>query len=149
MRAALSSAGPIDDELLALGEGAYAWRDVDTELALLAITHDSLTDQGRLVRNGEPPSARTVTLEGADLTVVLEVDRSGILGQIVPPAPCQVAVEPHSGVQTVASADDVGVFSMDAVPVGLYRLRVVCEGRPIAVSDWIRTPLPHSPQERR
>lgn len=90
--------------------------------------------------NGEPPSARTLTLDGPDLSIVLEVSRSGILGQV--PPPCRVAVEPHDGEQTVASADEVGVFAMDPVPVGLYRLRVLCEGRTRAISDSIRTPLP-------
>lgn len=139
LQEALRSAGTVDDDLLALGRGAFAWRDLDTDLALLAITHDSVIDARPLVRDAERAAARTLTLEADSMTVVIDVSRTGLLGQVAPPAPCEVVLEALDGVQARMSADEVGAFSTESIPSGLFRLRLVCDGDPVAVSEWIRT----------
>lgn len=139
LRAALRSAGTVDEDLLTLGRGAFAWRDIDTDLALLAITHDTLVDPQPLVRHADTAAARTLTLEAEGMTVVIEVSRTGILGQVAPPAPCEVLLEDPDGLQVRLSTDEVGVFSTESIPSRLVRLRLIRDGEPVAVSEWIKT----------
>lgn len=139
LREALRSAGTVDEDLLALGRGTFAWRDVDTDLALLTITHDTLVDPQPLVRDADTATARTLTLEADGVIVVIEVSETGLLGQVVPPAPYEVALETRDGVQARTSADEVGFFSTESTPRGLLRLRLIRDDKPAAVSEWIRT----------
>src|SRR5271165_4255279 len=67
-----------------MGKNAFAWHNIDAELAQL--TYDSHEDrrEAAVVRS-ETASVRSLTFTSAHLTVELEVAASSVLGQIIPP----------------------------------------------------------------
>ena len=66
------------------GKNAYAWHDIDAEMAQL--TYDSLVDRERLaVVRSEAASIRALAFTSARLSIELEVAKNSLLGQIIPP----------------------------------------------------------------
>src|ERR1700724_4753574 len=66
------------------GKNAYAWHDIDAELAQL--TYDSNDDRREaVVVRSEMASIRALTFTSPHLTVELEVTEGSLLGQIIPP----------------------------------------------------------------
>ena len=143
MRALRSAATKLDPVPTAVREAArasFTWRTIDAELAELA--YDSVLDDARLagVRSGE--ALRTLTFEGPDVTVEVEVteigDRRRLLGQLVPPQAGRIEVRHPAGVVTV-EADEIGRFSASGVPAGPVSLRCRVrdsEGSPLETS-WV------------
>ena len=87
LRRLASRLDPVPPELLDAAAGAFAWRDIDAELAELVF--DSLldADEASLVRGA--PERRLVSFTGGGLTIDVEVTSAGpertVMGQIVPP----------------------------------------------------------------
>jgi hypothetical protein len=67
------------------GKNAYAWHNVDAELARL--TYDSDGDAGRGVAavRSEAASIRALTFTSARLSIELQVAADSLVGQIIPP----------------------------------------------------------------
>ena len=66
------------------GKNAYAWHNIDAELAKL--TYDSRSDEriGAVTRS-ETASIRALTFTSAHMSMELEVTEDSLLGQIIPP----------------------------------------------------------------
>ncbi len=129
---------PVPPELLAGAAGAFAWRDIDAELAELVF--DSLLDaeEAALVRGS--PERRMVSFTGGGLTVDVEVTSTGsartIMGQIVPPQRGAVDIRRQQETITI-EADDLGRFQSGPLPAGPLSLRLrPAEGAPV-VTDWL------------
>ena len=90
------------------GKNAYAWHNIDAELAQL--TYDSDSDTGRsraaAVRS-EAASIRALTFTSARLSIELEVADSSLLGQIIPPRAGTLEVHTTAGV-TSSPVDEIG-----------------------------------------
>jgi hypothetical protein len=115
------------------GKGAYAWRSIDQDLALLSF--DSLVEPDRAWR-AESSQARVLIFTTTPLSLELEVMADHVAGQIVPPGPGQVLVETPEGIAFQVEADDIGFFDFAGMPRG--RVRLHCEtptGR--LVTDWV------------
>ncbi|HEY1001148.1 MAG TPA: hypothetical protein VGD83_16040, partial [Streptosporangiaceae bacterium] len=66
------------------GKNAYAWHNVDAELAQL--TYDSRTDADEMaVARSETATIRALTFTSAHLSIELEVADGSLFGQVVPP----------------------------------------------------------------
>ena len=66
------------------GKNAYAWHNIDAELAQL--TYDSSRDQDAVaVVRSEAASIRALTFTSASLSIELEVAAGSLVGQIIPP----------------------------------------------------------------
>jgi hypothetical protein len=114
--------------------GALAWRTVDDDLMRASLSFDSLQDAAGIMR-AEAANSRALVFSAAPLSVELEINAQGALGQIVPPGPGEVYVEASDGAVLRVTADDLGFFVLPALPACPVRLR--CEtatGR--LVTDW-------------
>lgn len=119
---ALHAALDVPADFIEVGMAAYAWHNIDAELA--ALTYDSAraaSDAIALTR-AEPATLRALTFVAPDLTLELEVADDALRGQLVPPQPGQVEVLAIDGTRLVAAVDEVGYFMIRPVPSGSFRL---------------------------
>ena len=138
LRAMFAATDPVPPAALAAARAALAWRDIDAELAEL--TRDSLTAPPLAAVRGTPP--RLLTFATDAVTIDLEVtDETGLvrmLGQLSPANPAEVTVEWDGGTRSV-SADPLGRFAVDDLPVVFLRVRVGSEGDgPLSLTEWFK-----------
>ncbi len=129
---------PVPPELLRGAAGAFAWRDIDAELAELVF--DSLLDfdEATLVRGS--PERRLVSFAGGGLTIDVEVTSAGpartVMGQIVPPQRGVVDIRRPQETVTV-EADELGRFRSGPLSPGPLSLRLRPAAGPPVVTDWL------------
>jgi hypothetical protein len=126
---------PVPHEAIAAARSAFAWRNLDAELAEL--TADTSVDAELAgVRGSGTPTL--LTFEASDLTVEVEILDSAIgrrlFGQLIPPAPGEVEVRWSAG-RTTVSADEVGRFSAEGIGQGPVSLRCTV-GSDVVETDW-------------
>lgn len=139
LRRAAEGADPEPAYLRELGRAAFSVRRVEAELARLVA--DS-TRQRELVRSvgGDP---RLVTFADDEVTIEVQVsrlDRSpyliGLVEGLPQPQAARVDVESAAGRLVTAPVDDLGRFTVDDVPPGLLRLRVLAPAVDVT-TDWL------------
>jgi len=130
LRAALNEP-PVDESIIRAAEEAFAWRAVDAELELLLL--DASSDMNPALVRGD--SSRMLTFHGERFSVTVEIDESGIIGQLIPPGPGQITLMTTDGPQALAHADEVGYFSLPAPARGPVRLECVV-GDARFVTEW-------------
>ena len=138
LRRLASRLDPVPPELLDAAAGAFAWRDIDAELAELVF--DSLvdTDEASLVRGA--PERRLVSFTGGGLTIDVEVAFAGpertVMGQIVPPQRGVVDIRRRQETVSI-EADELGRFRSGPLPPGPLSLRLRPAGGAPVVTDWL------------
>jgi hypothetical protein len=132
---------PVPAELLRAALDAFAWRDIDAELAEL--TYDSLVDAdgASLVRGS--PGQRLVSFAVGGMTIDVEVTSAGpgrtVMGQIAPPQRATVDIR-YPGDTVTVEADELGRFRSGTLPPGPASLRLrppPGDDGPAIVTDWI------------
>ena len=119
------------------GKNAYAWHDIDAEMAQLTYDSDSDTDRGRAAAvRSEAASIRALTFTSARLSIELEVAKNSLLGQIIPPRAGTLEVHTAAGV-TSSPADEVGCFLVEPIPNGPFRLRCRMNDGADVLTGWI------------
>lgn len=132
------------------GQGAYAWHDIDAQLAQL--TYDSSRDQDLegVIRSAgtrtEPASIRALTFTSVRLSIELEVTADSLVGQIIPPRQGTVEYQARDGETTSTETtsvgttstpiDEIGCFYIQPVPRGSFRLRCRTEDGVDVVTNW-------------
>jgi hypothetical protein len=141
IRRAAARLDPVPPELIQAATDAFAFRDLDAELAELVF--DSLldADPATLVRGSA--AHRLVSFQAAGLTIDIEVAGEGsqrqLMGQIIPPGSATVEIRQRDGVSTT-EADELGRFSASALragPVSLRLRQAAGQPRPAVVTDWL------------
>jgi hypothetical protein len=123
------------------GKNAYAWHNIDAELAQLTYDSDSDRDQGRdrdlvaAVRS-EAASIRALTFTSAQLSIELEVAGSSLVGQVIPPRAGTLEVHTTAGV-TSSPVDEIGYFAVTPIPASPFRLRCRTEDGTDVLTGWI------------
>jgi hypothetical protein len=136
LQQALRRRQAVPPEFVAAGRNAFAWHNIDAELAQL--TYDSVRGPGSVARTrSESASIRALTFTSASLTVELEVTQDGLLGQVVPAQAATIAVQDPAGGQAELATDEVGCFTIDPVPGGPFRLRCRAAGSIDVLTGWI------------
>jgi hypothetical protein len=136
LRKALWSRKAVPAEFVEAGKHAFAWRNIDAELAEL--TYDSLTSvDSALSMRAEAASIRALTFTSARLTIELEIVGDSLLGQVVPGQPAAITVQPIVGATATLDADDIGRFSIEPMPTGLFRLHCRTATGVEALTGWI------------
>jgi len=132
---------PVEDSVIRAAQAAFAWRTVDADLEFLSLAVDTGLTSGAQVRGsrpggpGGPGGPQTLVFHGERLSVEIEIDETGIVGQLVPPQPGQVTLVTADGPQASTQADEVGCFALPAPGPGPLRLECQLEtGR--FVSEW-------------
>jgi hypothetical protein len=130
LRAALSEP-PVDENIIRAAEAAFNFRLDDAELELLILADDC--DFNAVLVRGTGP--RLLTFHGERLSVTVEVDESGIIGQLTPSGAGQVTLMTTDGPQAVTDADEVGYFSLP--PPASAPIRLDCTvGDDRFVTEW-------------
>ena len=123
---------PMPASVLDAARGAFTWRSVDDELAVLR--NDSLLEAAAGVRGG---GDRQLTFEADGVSLEVDVLDGGrrVIGQVVPAQAGAVELEgPHT--RSDAATDRYGQFALD-VWNGPARLRFRPVDGPVIVTDWV------------
>src|SRR5438067_11605699 len=99
LRGAMAEDEAVPPEFIELGKNAYAWHNIDAELAQL--TYDSSREpHGALTVRAEAAPVRALTFASARLTIELEVTEDS-LGQVIPAQAGLIEIQGREG--TVAT----------------------------------------------
>jgi hypothetical protein len=143
--AALRSAQEVPAGFIEAGKSAFAWHDVDSELARLV----SDSDAGAPAQTPEPAPAglrsdggraevRTMTFASDEVTIELDIEPDALRGQVVPPQ--AGAVQIRFGASTPPQdfpIDEVGWFVIRPLPAVPFRLSVRLSDGSAALTSWI------------
>jgi len=117
------------------GKNAYAWHNIDAELAQL--TYDSSRDRDAVaVVRSEAASIRALTFTSIRLSIELEVGEGTLLGQIIPPRAGTLEVHTTAGVASTPM-DEIGCFAVAPIPNSPFRLRCRTEDGTDVLTGWI------------
>jgi hypothetical protein len=133
---ALRARQAVPDEFVEAGKAAFAWRNIDAELARL--TYDSIRDHelATSVRT-EQATIRALTFTSPRLTIELEVTSDAVVGQIVPAQTATVIVQSGAGgIETEVQADEIGCFTIHPIPVGAFRLQCRTQTGTEVLTGW-------------
>jgi len=135
LRAALRES-PACADIIRAAQAAFTWRTVDTDLEVLGLEEASELADTSLVRGSDPGAPRTLAFHGERLSVEIEIDETGIVGQLTPPQPGKVTLVTATGPQVTTQADDVGCFTL--FPPAPGPLRLDCRvGADRFVTEWV------------
>jgi hypothetical protein len=137
LRQAFQARQAVPADFIAAGKNAFAWRDIDAELAQL--TYDSIRDAdlAPAMRTAEAASIRALTFRSTRLTIELEVSAHSLVGQVVPAQNAVILVLSRSGEGTEVPADEIGCFRIFPIPPQPFRLHCRTEAGVDALTGWI------------
>lgn len=134
IRVAIRGADDVPASFVQMGKTAFAWHDIDAELA--ALRYDSAQDAlaGASTR-AEPGTSRYLTFDASRLSIELEIVGDVLHGQLVPAQAGEIQLRRVDGTADNAAVNDVGYFTA-APPTGRFRLH--CRTADVVVqTDWI------------
>ena len=132
---ALRARQAVPEWFVEAGKNAYAWHNIDAELAQL--TYDSSRDEDTVAAvRSEAASIRALTFTSGRLSIELEVAESSLLGQIIPPRAGTLEVHTTAGV-TCSPVDEIGCFVVDPIPSSPFRLRCRTQDGADVLTGWI------------
>jgi hypothetical protein len=142
LAATLRGAEEPPDEVVDLARASFGLRRLDAELAELV--SDSALDATPAGVRDDGHGPRLLTFEAGDAEIEVQVSAADdavwqVLGQVVPPAPAAVRIEPADPALAAAEsvADELGRFSARLTGGGPWRLICRRAGLPLVVSPWI------------
>ena len=136
LRQAVRARQAVPPEFVEAGRSAFAWHNIDAELAQL--TYDSSRDRDyELSVRAEAASIRALSFTSAHLTIELEVTRESLVGQVIPGQAGTIVVQPRQGAEMTAAVDEIGCFSIRPVPSAEFRLYCRTAGGIEALTGWI------------
>ena len=125
----------VPPEFIELGRNAYAWRDIDAELARL--TYDSIhASSSAPSMRSESASIRALTFTSAHLTIELQVNEDSMLGQVIPPQEGTIEIQPRTGSIATIQMDKVGYFR-SPIPDNPFRLHCHTTDGSDVLTGWI------------
>jgi hypothetical protein len=136
LREAIRRRDAVPTWFVEVGKNAYAWHDIDAELAQL--TYDSHNEEHlAAATRSETASIRALTFTSNTLSMELEVTEDGLLGQIIPPLTGTLEIHTKAGAITTATVDDIGFFTVKPMPDSPFRLRCRTTDGTDVISGWI------------
>jgi hypothetical protein len=122
LREALGADEAVPPEFIELGKNAYAWHNIDAELAQLTYDSSHEPDHALSLR-AEAASIRALTFTSAHLTIELEVSEDSVLGQVIPAQSGTIEIQGRDAAIASTEADEVGCFLIRPIPDSPFRLR--------------------------
>jgi hypothetical protein len=136
LRRAVRNRQAVPPEWVTAAKNAFAWRNIDAELALL--TYDSTqASAAAAATRAESASIRALTFSSPRLTIELEVTEDSLIGQVVPAQAAMIEVETRDGAETSAPSDEIGCFSVHPIPAGSFRIRCRTADSADVLTGWI------------
>jgi len=118
------------------GKNAFAWHNIDAELAQL--TYDSYEDRHEpALTRSETASIRALTFTSDHLSLELEVTETSLLGQIIPPGTGLLEIHTRTGEISATEVDEIGCFAVDPIPESPFRLRCRSADGTDVFTGWI------------
>ena len=135
LREAIRAREAVPTWFVETGKSAYAWHNIDAELAQL--TYDSERDQRMVTTTrSETASIRALTFTSARLSIELEVSEDSLLGQILPPQVGTLEIHTTTGIDNT-TVDEIGIFAVEPIPNGSFRLRYRTPNGVDVMTGWI------------
>ena len=135
LREAIKARAAVPSWFTETGKNAYAWHNIDAELAQL--TYDSRTDADAMaVTRSETATIRALTFTSAHLSIELEVADGSLLGQVVPPQAGTLETRTKVGM-TTSPVDEGGFFAVEPIPPGPFLLRFRTTDGTYVMTAWI------------
>ena len=134
LREAMRAREAVPSWFVEMGKNAYAWHNIDAELAQL--TYDSQADTELAFVRSEAASIRALTFTSAHLSIELEVGKDSLLGQVIPPQAGTLETYTKAG-QTTSLVDESGYFAVEPIPPNPFRLRFRTSDGADVVTGWI------------
>lgn len=134
LAAGVDEARGVPDSFRRLGEGAFAWRTIDAELA--ALTFDSAVAEPAGLRAADP-GPRSLTFAVGETTIDLELHADAVRGQLSPAAAGTLVVRTDEGNLRTVDVDDLGWFVITPPPAGRFRLHIRAAGGASVLTEWI------------
>ena len=135
LREALEARQAVPSWFVAMGKNAYAWHNIDAELAQLTYDSQADTEQLAFVRS-ETASIRALTFTSAHLSLELEVGTDTLFVQVMPPQAGTLETQTKAGT-TTSPGDESGYFAVEPIPDSPFRLRFHTTGGTDVVTGWI------------
>jgi hypothetical protein len=136
LREALQAYEAVPPGFVEAGKNAYAWHNIDAELARL--TYDSTDNRvSTPSMRSETASIRFLTFSSARVTIELEVAEDSLLGQAIPAQEGTIEVQTRAGAVAAVQVDDVGCFSVRPIPASPFRLQYRTTDGPDILTGWI------------
>ena len=135
LREAMQARQAVPAWFVTMGKNAYAWHNIDAELAQLTYDSQADTEQLAFVRS-ETALIRSLTFTSAHLSLELEVGEESLLGQVIPPQAGTVETYTKAGL-TTSPVDESGFFAVEPIPASPFRLRFHTAGGADVVTGWI------------
>ena len=136
LKQALGEEGAVPPEFVEAGKNAYAWRNIDAELAQL--TYDSTRDRDLAPSmRSETASIRALTFTSAHLTIELDVSGESLRGQVSPAREGTVEIQGHRGVVATVAVDKLGWFSIHPIPASPFRFQFRAPDGTDVLTGWI------------
>jgi len=111
----------VPPEFIHAAEAAFAWHNIDAELAQL--TYDSSLDpDNAMAMRAEAASIRALTFTSAHLTIELEVTQDAVLGQITPAQTATAEIQARIGAAETVPIDEIGCLVIRPIPPSPFRL---------------------------
>ncbi len=92
----------VQESIIRAGQAAFAWRTVDAELEIIGLDDDSVLAGTGQIRGGQPDSPRTLIFHSERVSVEVEIDEAGLVGQLTPSGLGQVTLITADGAQATA-----------------------------------------------
>ena len=141
LQQALRAQRDVPPEFIEAGKNAFAWHNIDADLAQLTYDSTARTEELAATRAQEEAAIRVLTFTSAQagLQIELEVQEDALAGQILPMQSAAIELQTKTGTQQPISADEVGCFWISPIPSEDFRLRC----RPVAgnaevVTVWVK-----------
>jgi hypothetical protein len=135
IKEALQAERAVPPEFAAAGRSAYAWHNIDAELAEL--TYDSLDPASVATVRSETASIRALTFTSDHLTIEMEVNADSLLCQLFPTGEATIELQTRAGIIASIQADEVGCFAIRPIPASPFRLRCRTTDGTNVVTGWI------------
>jgi len=136
LKEALASYQSVPPEFIEAGRNAFAWHNIDAEIAQLTYDSAAYRDAVPSIRS-EMASVRALTFTSAHLTIELEVSEDSLLGQVIPPRQGTIEVHTRAGVIATIGVDELGYFTIRRPPDSPFRLHWQASDSPDIVTGWI------------
>jgi hypothetical protein len=117
-------------------KSAFAWHNIDAELAQLTYDSEADLDRAAAVRS-ETASIRALTFTSPHLTLELEVTENSLVGQIIPPRSGTLEAQTRPGVTTTTAIDEIGCFAVEPIPDSPFRLQCRTADGIDVLTGWI------------
>lgn len=136
LRAALQEASG-DEGVIRAARAAFTWRTVDADIELLCLDAAYGQSIDAPVRSGWWDASRMLAFHGERMSVEIEIDEAGIVGQLTPPRSGRIKLVTSEGPQATTQADEAGRFTFPPPTSGPLRLDFRI-GADRFVTEWVR-----------